>query len=264
MFEGYLDTFRSIDLTFLQTFSQVLRGKVNANNLISFCNHLVRNPFSNLDSHCLFNRVVEGLQMLNIQCGNDVNPGSQDVLDVLISFIIAAAGDIGVGQLISQRHLWLPGQNRIHIHLFHNNPPVLLPATGNYLPPFEEPFGFNSAVGFHEAHDYIDPFFFESMTFEKHLVGLSDACCVAEIDLQMSALGAADHPEEGIGFVFNAVHSFPSRSRLSINTFTRGSPRIPRVRPSVWTSIFFITTSTVRFLAFATRLAWSSAFFTLM
>src|SRR4030043_2058545 len=171
--------------------------------------------------------------MLNIQCGDDVNPGGQDVLDILISFIIAAAGDIGVGQLTNQRYLWLPDQNRIHVHLFHGNAPVFLPATGNYFQPFEEPFGFNSAMGFHESHDYIDPFFFESTAFEKHLVGLSDACSIAEIDLQMSALGAADHPEEGISFVFNAVHRFPSMSRLSINTFTRGSPKIPRVRPSV-------------------------------
>ncbi len=102
----------------------------------------------------------------------------------------------------------------------------------------------SAAVCFEQSDDHVDPLGLETVAFLEHLIGLADPCAVTEVDLQAAALAASDHPEKCIGSVLN--HGFPqsfpfdavpvgvpSRARFSMRTLTRGSPRIPRSRPSV-------------------------------
>src|SRR6185295_9821143 len=84
---------------------------------------------------------------------------------------------------------------------------------------------------------------FHRMGVLEHLVGLSDAGGVPDVQLQLPAPRLFDEPQEGIrrGPAFLDCHfgphgagKEPSRSRFVTSTFTRGSPRNPRVRGSTW------------------------------
>ena len=90
-----------------------------------------------------------------------MNPCCENILNVLVTFLVSASRDVGMSQFVNQGNLRLPGQDCTRIHFFHGNPAVFLPVTGNDLQAFEEPFRFDPSVGFYEAHDHIDSFLLE-------------------------------------------------------------------------------------------------------
>jgi hypothetical protein len=70
------------------------------------------------------------------------------------------------------------------------------------------------------------------MALLEHLIGLPHTGAIAEVELKPPALGASDHPEKFVGSVFFHL-DIPSKAKFNIKTFTLGSPRIPKSRPSV-------------------------------
>src|SRR4029453_16920833 len=71
----------------------------------------------------------------------------------------------------------------------------------------------------------------------------------------------ADHVPFGV----LKVHDFCwSRARLSSRTLTVFSPKMPRSRPPVWSSISLRSCAAERLRSLATRFAWSRAFVTEM
>jgi hypothetical protein len=126
--------------------------------------------------------------MLDIQGSDDVNPLGQDILDILVPLRVLAARHVGVRQLIDKGDLGSAGQYGVDIHFFHNNIVVFLLAPGDDFEPLQELGDIGPAVGLHESHDHIDPFFFEATAFEKHLVGLPYPRDRAEEDLEAAPL----------------------------------------------------------------------------
>ncbi len=76
--------------------------------------------------------------MLDVHGRDDVDPRRQDVLNVLVPLRVQAAGDIGMGQLVDERDLRLAGEDGVHVHLFHGDAVVLLPAPGDHFQPAGE------------------------------------------------------------------------------------------------------------------------------
>ena len=68
-----------------------------------------------------------------------------DVLPAL--FVATRTRDIGVGQLIDQRHLGVPPENGVQIHLLEVRSPVFDGSSRHYLEVSDEVFGVPSAVG---------------------------------------------------------------------------------------------------------------------
>ena len=58
-------------------------------------------------------------------------------------------------------------------------------------------------MGFDEPDDDIDAFFFQAMGFLKHLISFADSRAVAEVDLQLAPLRAADHLQECLSAIFS-------------------------------------------------------------
>ena len=75
-------------------------------------------------------------------------------------------------------------------------------APGNDFQAFDEFGRLRPSMGLHQPHDDIDPLFEQAVPFLEHLPGLSHPRPVAEIDLQLPALGAADQAQEAEGFLF--------------------------------------------------------------
>ena len=99
------DPLLGIDLPLAQTVLQILGGQIDVHDLIRLGKHRVGNSLAHLHADQLLHGVVQTLQMLHIQRGNDVDACGENVLHVLISLGIAAAGNISVRQLVDNHDL---------------------------------------------------------------------------------------------------------------------------------------------------------------
>ena len=61
--------------------------------------------------------VVQALDVLDIDRGVDVDAAAQQLLDVEIALGMAAAGRIGVGELVDQHDLRTAGDDGVEVHL---------------------------------------------------------------------------------------------------------------------------------------------------
>ncbi len=55
--------------------------------------------------------------MLDVDGGDDVDAGVEELFDVLPAFRVAAAGDVGVGQLVDEGEGGAAGQDGVDVHL---------------------------------------------------------------------------------------------------------------------------------------------------
>ena len=62
-----------------------------------------------------------------------MDAGREDVLDVLVALGVAAAGHVGVGQLVDEGHLRLAGQHGVDVHLLDGDAVVFLAAARDRL-----------------------------------------------------------------------------------------------------------------------------------
>ena len=79
--------------------------------------HGVGHGLALLDAGDLLDHVVERLEVLDVDRGDDVDAGGEQLLDVRPALGVAGAGDVGVGQLVDQRDLGRPGQHGVEVHL---------------------------------------------------------------------------------------------------------------------------------------------------
>src|SRR5262249_11700534 len=155
--------------------------------------------------------------------------------------------------------------------------PVFEPPAGNDLEPFEQSLRFHAPVGFDNADDDIVTVALAGAGLLQHFVGLADAGRGTDEDLEPAGLtlfaprglgqglrrgslvtvapllrhqGSSSLPYKASSSYRAAVRS---SAKLSANTFTRGSPRRPRVRPSTCSSTSCRTRSSGMLRAFATR-----------
>jgi len=69
--------------------------------------------------------VVQAVEMRDVQIGDNVDAGGEQVLDVLPALLMRNGRDIGVGQLVDQRHVGLAASDRIDVQLVE--PGVVVP-----------------------------------------------------------------------------------------------------------------------------------------
>jgi len=153
-----LDPFRRIDLSLQQALAEILGRQVDVHELVRLAEHRVRYPLPDLDVGRFLHDVVEAFQMLDVQCGDDVDPLGQDILDILVPFGIPASGDIGVRQFVDEGNLGFPCQDGGKIHLLEDHAPVFLTAARDDFESLDQPRGFRAAVGLHQPDDDVDPF----------------------------------------------------------------------------------------------------------
>ena len=211
--------------------------------------------------------------MLDVDGGIDVDAGFQDLLHVEVALGMAAAGCVGVGEFVDKGDLRPAGQDGIEVHLVQPAPFVLDAPARDDLEAVEQRLGLLPAMGFDHPDDDVVAVLDAGAGGLQHFVGLADAGGRADKDAKLadaailspgcfqqgvgrwspvsivsifrhcaSALSGYSPKSTALGVEPNAAHTaWPlwaavasrSTARLSSSTLTRGSPSMPRRRPSV-------------------------------
>ncbi len=169
--------------------AQGLRGHVDQFDLVGPADHLVGDGLALRDAGDLPDDVVQRLQVLDVDGGDDVDPGGQQLVHVLPAPGVAPAGDVGVGELVHQRHGGPAGEDRVGVHLGERGVPVGAGEPGDDVEALEHVLGVPAAVALDEAHHHVRPAFLPAAGLVEHPVRLADAGGRTEVHPQPATAG---------------------------------------------------------------------------
>ncbi len=112
---------------------------------------------------------------------------------------MAAAGGIGVGKFIDQNQSGATGEDGIDIHLLQYLTAIIDALARDHAQPFDQRLGFPAAVGFHDTDNGIDAIRELRPAGHQHLIGLADAGCGAQKNLQPASCLALGIFQQRIG-----------------------------------------------------------------
>lgn len=126
--------------------------------------------------------------MLDVERGVDVDAVRQDLLDVEIALGMAAAGSVGVGELVDEYQGRAADKDGVEVHLVEDAPLVVDLAARDQLIAFDQRQGFLAAVRLDDADHHVHAVGQPGAAGHQHLVGLADAGRGAEENPQAAAL----------------------------------------------------------------------------
>ena len=126
--------------------------------------------------------VAQRFQVLDVDGGDDVDAGGEQLLDVLPALGVAGAGDVGVGEFVDQGDCGRRGQHGVDVHLGEDGAAVLECRGGGSLQPSQHHLGVRPAVVLHESDDAVGAPLDAAVRLGEHRVRLADARCRAEVD----------------------------------------------------------------------------------
>ena len=112
---------------------------------------------------------------------------------------MAAAFGVGVGELVDQHDLRVPGNDRIQVHFLERLAAVFDAAPGNDFEALQQRLGFLAAMGLDDAGDDVVAVLQPRVGLLQHFVGLADAGRGADENPQLAdaPLLAARRFEQG-------------------------------------------------------------------
>ena len=119
--ERGLDVLAGVDLPGAQAGDQRLGGEVDEDDLVGGAEDRVGHRLPHPHPGQLGDLVVERLEVLDVDGGEDVDPGREHVGDVLVALLVLEARRVGVGELVDQRQLGRAGEQRRQVHLLDDD-----------------------------------------------------------------------------------------------------------------------------------------------
>lgn len=148
--------------------------------------------------------------MLHVDRGPHVDPGGEQVFDVLPALGVTRAGHVGMRELIDEDQRGLAGQRGVQVELGQGATAILDLARRQVLQALHQRGGLGAAVGLDQPDDHIDALGPRGLGGRQHRVRLADARRRAEIDAQLAAggflLAGLELGEEGVGVGAGFVH----------------------------------------------------------
>ncbi len=136
----------------------------------------------------LGHHIVEAFDVLDVDGGIDVDAVGQQLLDVEITLGMAAAGDVGVGELVDQRDLRVARDQRVEIHFLERLILVDGPLARDDLEALQQRLRLHPAMGLDRTDHDIDARLQLGVGVLQHLIGLADAGGGADKDLEPAGL----------------------------------------------------------------------------
>ena len=118
-------------------------------------------------------------------------PHSKKLLDIEIALRVPASRRVGVGELVYERDLWMPRDDRVEVHLLQPSAAVFDPLPRDSLETFQQRLGFLPPVRLHDADDDIVTVAPAGAGGLQHRIGLADAGCRTD-----------EHPELALAAFF--------------------------------------------------------------
>ena len=188
MLQGAADLAAHVDLAFAQPLDQVVRRQVDQLDLIGELQDLVRQGLADAHAGDALHDVVQALDVLDVERGEDIDPGGEQFLHVLMALDVAAALDVGMGELVDDGELRLAPEQRVEVHLGEDAAAIHLALPRQHLETAQQRLGLGPAVGLdHADHHVRRPPRRRSLRGLEHRVGLADARVSAEEDLEPAA-----------------------------------------------------------------------------
>ena len=168
-----VDLLRRVDVPVRHPAAQRLRGDVDQFDLVGGADHGVRHGLPLRHSGDLLDDVVQGLQVLDVDVGDDLDARGQQFLDVLPALGVPRARHVGVRELVDQRDLRLAGQHGVEVHLLEHRAPVGDLGAGDDLQAVQQRRGVRAAVRLHERHDHVGAALDPPVPLAEHVEGLA-------------------------------------------------------------------------------------------
>ena len=112
-----IQAFGWIDVPVGQPPPQGLRGHVDELDPLRPAQHQVRHRLVRSDAGDAFHHVDQGLEVVQVDRGDHLDAGVEELVDVLPAMLVATARHVAVGQLVDQHDLGRPLQDGVHVEL---------------------------------------------------------------------------------------------------------------------------------------------------
>ncbi len=209
-----LDLLGYVDLPGGQAREQIVGGNVDEHHLVGVVEERVRNRLPDGDAGDAADDVVQALEVLDIERGEDVDATRQQLLDVLPPFRMSRSGDVRVRQLVDQDQRRTTPDRRIEIELAQLAALVVDLGERQDLDALQQRLGFLAPVGLDDPDNDILALAAERPGGAEHRVRLADPGRCAEVDAQVPApcggLLRHDLREELVGIGTLVLHACSS------------------------------------------------------
>ena len=219
--EGGAGPVGRIDHAALQTVEQRTGRQVDHDHLVRLPHHPVRDRLPDPHARALPDLVVQALDVLHVHRGQDVDARIEQDVNVLPSLGARRAGDVGVRELVDDRHLGPPPQDGVGIHFLEQRPLVLHRPPRHHFEALDQRHRVLPAMRLEIADHDVDALVLQLARLGEHLVGLAHARGVAEEDLQTTALRRLRHHEWTIPVISAVPSDAGTRARRCLRR--RGS-----------------------------------------
>ena len=234
--DGFTGLLGKVDLPVLQALDQVVGGQIDQLDLGRLFQDRVRDRLARGHLGHARDDVVQALEMLDVQRRVDVDPGGEQLLDVLPALGVTGAGGVGVGQLVDEDEGRAAGEGRVEVELAERGAAVLDRARRQPLEPGEERLRLGPAVRLDPADDHVDARGLLSARGLQHGVGLADAGGRSEEDLELPATLARlllpDPGQERVRIGAVVVHACSLADEVSCGSRVVGAAGGPLLSPS--------------------------------
>jgi hypothetical protein len=122
--------------------------------------------------------------VLDVDRREHVDPGREDILDVLETLGVLGPRRVRVGELVDQAQLRRAAQDRRQVHLLQRGLAVAHAPAGQDRRPVGQAAGLGPAVRLEQADHHVSTRLQLRATLQQHAVGLADPCSHPDEDLQ--------------------------------------------------------------------------------
>ena len=166
---------RDVDLSFLEALDQIVGREIDQLDGVGAIEHGIRHGLAHADMRDLSDNVVQAFDVLNVDSGVDVDAAAQQLFDVEIALRMAAAGRVGVGELVDEHDLRPARNDGVEVHFLEPLALVLDAPARDDFEAFQQRFRFLAAMGLDDADDNVVAVLSPGASRLQHLVGLADA-----------------------------------------------------------------------------------------
>ncbi len=239
MARGVARLLGQIDPALLEPPQQLVGRQVHQHDLVGAIEHRVGHGFPDPDAGDAADRLVQAVQVLDVDGGPDIDAGGTQLLDVLPALGVAAAQRIRMRQLVDQDQRGSARQRAVEVELLQHAAAIGHVAHRQPFQAGQQRLGLGAAMRFHHADRHIGALRQGRPGGGQHREGLADAGRGAEIHAQLAARGTLtlllDHPQQRIGIgartgiaQFGFGHRQWNRTGLRQNKRKAILPRHPR------------------------------------